>query len=81
MSLYYLTSDDRIAAVELAARGAALVPGPSGIVVETRIAGIERTNQGSSFAITPDGQRLLVITAADRPRPISVALDWQALMR
>ena len=49
--------------------------------MEIRIAGVERTNQGSSFAVTPDGRRLLVITAGDRSRPITVALDWTSLLR
>ncbi len=79
--LYYLTSQDRLMGVELASRGGALLPGKSRMVVETRIAGIERTNQGSSFAVSPDGQRLLVISAGNRVRPIMLVLNWTSLLR
>jgi hypothetical protein len=45
------------------------------------VAGVERTNQGSSFAVSPDGQRLLVISAGNRVRPITLVLNWTSLLR
>ena len=53
--------------------------GQSRVAVDTRIEGRERTNQGSPFAVTPDG-RFVVSTAADTVVPITVVLNWQALL-
>jgi Tol biopolymer transport system component len=79
--LYYLTSEDKLMAVEVSRRSGALVPGRSRVVAETRVAGVERTNQGSSFAVSPDGERLLVVSAGNRVRPITLVLNWTSLLR
>ena len=79
--LYYLSSEDRLMAVGVSQASRALVPGKTRVVTETRVAGFERASQGSSFAVTPDGQRLLVINAGDRARPITLVLNWRSLLQ
>ena len=50
------------------------------IAVDARISDLERIGQGSPFAVTPDGSRFIVSTAADSAVPITVVLNWQALL-
>jgi eukaryotic-like serine/threonine-protein kinase len=78
--LFYLSLDDRLMAVEVST-GPRFVAGRSRLVAETRIAGLERTNHGSSFVVMPDGERLLVVMASERSRPITLLLNWTAAMR
>ncbi len=74
--LFYVTPDRRIIAVSVTVSGASFVPGRQTVVAETRITGWERNAQGSQYAFTPDGQRFVVIDAADAVRPISLVLNW-----
>jgi eukaryotic-like serine/threonine-protein kinase len=74
--LYYVTPDRRIIAVSVNASGGTFVPGRQTVVAETRITGWERNAQGSQYAFFPDGQRVIVIDAADVVRPISLVLNW-----
>jgi hypothetical protein len=78
--LFYGGPDKKIMAVDVTTRGSEFSIGPSRVAVDTRIEGRERTNQGSPFAVTPDGQRFVVSTAADTVVPVTVVLNWQALL-
>jgi eukaryotic-like serine/threonine-protein kinase len=79
--LFYVTPDRRIIAVSVNASGATFAPGRQTVVAETRITGWERNAQGSQYAFSPDGQRFLVIDAADTVRPISLVLNWTGASR
>jgi hypothetical protein len=38
--------------------------------------GWERNAHGAQYAFTPDGQRVLVVDAAETVRPISLVFGW-----
>ena len=61
-------------------RAAAFAVGQPRIAVDARIETCERISQGSPFAVTPDGSRFIVSTAADTAVPVTVVLNWQALL-
>ena len=68
-------------AVEVSTDGPTFTTGPARLRVDTRIAGRERINQGTPYAVTPDGQRILVSAEGDTAGvPITVVLNWQALL-
>jgi Tol biopolymer transport system component len=79
--LFYVTADQRIVAVSVSTSRGAFVPGRQTVVAETRMTGWERNAHGRQYAFTPDGQRVLVINAAEAVRPISLMFDWAGLPR
>jgi hypothetical protein len=68
-------------AVSVSTSRGAFVPGRQTVVAETRMTGWERNAHGRQYAFTPDGQRVLVINAAEAVRPISLMFDWAGLPR
>ena len=78
-TLFYASGDKKIMAIDVTTGAPGFSIGQSRVAVDTRIEGRERTNQGSPFAVTPDG-RFVVSTAADTVVPITVVLNWQALL-
>lgn len=79
-TLFYTSADKKIMAVDVTTRGGEFAVGSPRVAVDTRIEGRERTHQGSPFAVTPDGERFVVSTAADTAVPITVVLNWRALL-
>ena len=79
-TLFYASADKKVMAVDVLARGTEFAIGRSRVAVDTRIEGRERTNQGSPFTVTPDGERFIVSTAADTVVPITVVLNWHGLL-
>ena len=80
-TLFYVSADKKIMAVDVSSRAGRGLPSASPrVAVDTRIETRERINQGSPFAVTPDGARFIVSTAADTAVPITVVLNWQALL-
>jgi serine/threonine protein kinase len=47
---------------------------------DIRVAIWDRANQGSAFAIAPAGDRLLVSSATEVTRPITIVLNWTAML-
>jgi Tol biopolymer transport system component len=78
-TLFYVSGDKKIVAVDVTTGASGFSIGQSRVAVDTRIEGRERTNQGSPFAVTPDG-RFVVSTPADTVVPVTVVLNWQALL-
>ena len=79
-TLFYVSADKRIMAVDVISGAAAFAVGQPRIAVDARIQTFERIGQGSPFAVTPDGSRFIVSTAADTAVPVTVVLNWQALL-
>jgi Tol biopolymer transport system component len=79
-TLFFESADKKVMAVDVVTRGAELTIGQPRVAVDTRIEGRERTNQGSPFAVTPNGDRFVVSTAAEAAVPITVVLNWQGLI-
>jgi Tol biopolymer transport system component len=79
--LFYMTLDSKLVAVEVGSTQSGFAVGPPRVVVETHVAGWERTNQGTPFAVTPDGQRFLINTASDTVRPVTLILNWTGMLK
>ena len=57
------------------------MPGAARALVETRITAWERSNHGSQYAVTADGERFLVNNATDTTLPITLVLNWMAALK
>jgi Tol biopolymer transport system component len=79
-ALFYVSPDQKIVSSEVDGSGSVFVAGNSRTFGETRVAIWDRANQGSAFAITPAGDRLLVSNATTVTRPITVVLNWPAML-
>jgi Tol biopolymer transport system component len=73
--IYYLTPDNKIAAVEVGARGDSFEVGPAKTLFETRA-----MRGGSAFDVTSDGQRFLVnsLVQAQSASPLVLVTNWTA---
>ena len=80
-ALYYVSPDQKIVSSEVNGTGKVFVAGAARTFADIRVAIWDRANQGSAFAITPAGDRLLVSSATDVTRPITIVLNWPAMLR
>ena len=78
--LFYIAPDRKLIGVAVQT-GGAFVPGAARTLVETRITAWERSNHGSQFAVSADGERFLVNNATDTPLPITLVLNWMAALK
>ena len=74
--LFYISPDKQIVGVTVTTSATRFSASSPHLRIDARVGGWERTNQGSPFAITPDGQRFLVSRETDATRPIGVILNW-----
>ena len=79
-AVFYISPDQKIVSSEVDGSGNVFVAGSSRTFGETRVAIWDRANQGSAFAITPAGDRLLVSNATEVTRPITIVLNWPAML-
>ncbi len=77
--LYYITAAGSLVGVPVTAGTAAMVFGEPRVLIEARVTGWEPTTQTAQYAVTADG-RILVNTATDAIRSLSVILDWPRVM-
>jgi hypothetical protein len=49
--------------------------------MDTRLTGWEAGSQGVSYAVAPDGKRILISTSTDVGRPITLLLNWTAALK
>ncbi len=78
--LFYLSPELKLTAAEVTTGSSGFAVGASRVMAETRVVSLERTNHGNSFAVTPDGQRFLVIESGDAVTPITVLLNWTSAL-
>jgi serine/threonine protein kinase len=78
---FYVSPDRRIIAVDVNGSGNTFTVGRQRVVAETRITSFGGDTLAMPFAFTPDGQRLLVVNAVENARPISLVLNWPAVLR
>jgi Tol biopolymer transport system component len=78
--LFYIAPDRKLIGV-LVQTGGVFVPGAARALVETRITSWERSSQGSQYAVTADGERFLVNNATDATLPITLVLNWTAVLK
>jgi Tol biopolymer transport system component len=78
--LYYLALDRRLMVVDARAEGAVFTPSSPVELMETRFTEWE-TSGGVSYAVAPDGSRVLVSTSTDIGSPVSLMQNWPARIR
>ena len=78
-AIFYISPDQKIVSSEVNGSGKSFVSGASRTFADTRVAVWDRANQGSAFAFTPKGDRLLVSSATDLARPITIVLNWPVM--
>ena len=74
--IFYISRDKKLIAVDVDGSTSRFAAGVSRVLVDTRVGGWERTHLGNPYAITADGQKILVANAADDTLSITVVLDW-----
>jgi eukaryotic-like serine/threonine-protein kinase len=79
--LFYVAPDRRLIAVDVAGSPAGLSVGRSETLFDTKLMGWERAGPGTQYAVTADGQRFLVNTAADVVAPVTLIRQWAAAIR
>ena len=77
--LFYIASDRKLVGVAVGA-GSDFATGEARALVDTRISAWDRSNQGTQYAVTADGERFLVNTASDTTVPITLVLNWTAAL-
>ncbi len=80
-AIFYISPDQKIVSSEVDGSGKSFVAGASRTFADIRVAVWDRANQGSAFAFTPKGDRLLVSSATDLRRPITIVLNWPLMRR
>ena len=78
--LFYIAPDRKLIGVAVET-GGAFVPGAARALVETRITSWDRSNLGSQYAVTADGERFLVNNATDTVVPITLVRNWTAALK
>ncbi len=79
--LYYVAPDKKLIAVDIKAGGSGFAMGESRVLMDTRITGWAGIGAGTQYAVTTDGERFLINTATEGILPITVALNWTALLK
>ena len=74
--IFYISRDKKLVAVDVDGSTSRFDVGASRVLVDTRVGGWERTHLGNPYAITADGQKILVANAADDTLSITVMLNW-----
>ncbi len=74
--LYFITPDRKLMVVDARVDGNALVLSAPQALMDTRITEWESASQGDSYAVVPDGSRVLVSTSTDTGRPVSIVTSW-----
>jgi len=78
--LFYIAPDKKLMGVAVQT-GSSFVPGAARALVQTRITAWERSNHGSQYAATADGERFLINNATDTTLPITLVLNWTAALK
>lgn len=79
--LFYISPDKKIVGVDVTASNGVFRTSSPHVVIDARVGGWGRTNQGTPYAITADGRRLLVSRETEATRPVGVILNWPMLVR
>ena len=74
--IFYISPDKKLIAVDVDGSTSGFDVRASRVLVDTRVGGWERTHLGNPYAITADGQKILVANAADDTLSITVTLNW-----
>jgi Tol biopolymer transport system component len=80
--LFYIAPDRKLMAVQVNSEDEALVPSAPVPLFQTRISGVLGTGLRFNYAVSPDGERLLIAADVEgaTDSPIIVVLNWPALL-
>ena len=76
-----MAPDKKLIAVDIKAGSSGFAMGEPRVLMETRITGWGGINAGSQYDVTADGERFLINTATEGVLPITVAINWTALLK
>lgn len=79
--LYYISLDNKLVAVDVDGSGTRFEPRAPRVVIDTRVGGWERTHQGTPYAVSADGRRILIANAQDTTTPVTIVLNWESLVQ
>jgi Tol biopolymer transport system component len=75
--LYYVTPNRRLVAVRVRASGAAFSWGEARTVTEARFTTFDAAQRrNAQYAVTPDGERIVMAVEGDVPRSITILRNW-----
>jgi Tol biopolymer transport system component len=77
--LFYIAPDKKLTAVAVQT-GSSFSLGETRGLIDTRISSWERVGYGQ-YAVTADGQRFLINTAADTTLPVTLVLNWTVALK
>jgi len=79
--LFYLTPDKKLMAVPVSTDSASFQAGIPKQLFQAQL--ISDTNVRNTYVASPDGQRFLMLVPAGEPKPIpiTVVVNWQALLK
>jgi dipeptidyl aminopeptidase/acylaminoacyl peptidase len=79
--LFYMSLDKKLMAVDVESSGSTFVHRAPRVIVEARAGGgIERTYQGNLYAVSGDGERVLLTIGDGALIPITIVLNWQSVL-
>jgi Tol biopolymer transport system component len=79
--LYFLSIDKKLMAADVKPGGSTFAWGAPRVLMETRMTGWERINAGGGqYAVSSNGERFLISTATSGTTPITIAVNWPALL-
>jgi Tol biopolymer transport system component len=78
--LFFLTSGNEVAAVDVVRSGGGIRFGPQRVLFEREGGTVDQVR---SYAPAPDGQRFVVLTETSNPKPqqLMVRMNWRSLLR
>ena len=79
--LYYVSMDKKLMAATIKPAGSSFAWSTPQALMETRVTGWERVSAGCcQYAVSADGQRFLISSATSSATPITIAVNWPALL-
>jgi Tol biopolymer transport system component len=79
--IYYVSPDKKLMASDVTTSESAFRHGsPRALLEGVRGAEVERTYHGAPYAVTADGERFFVASPVEATRPITVMLNWPAML-
>jgi Tol biopolymer transport system component len=80
-SLYYIAQNRRLMVVQALVEGNTFAPSAPVVLMDAQVTSWEFSIEGAAYAVTPDGGRILISTATDTGRPVSVLSNWTGRLR
>jgi serine/threonine protein kinase len=80
--LYYLAADRKLMVMPVRTDGVAFAPSAATAMMDTSVTEWDvGGTHGLSYAVAPDGKRILISTSTDVGRPMTLLLNWTAALK